>query len=90
MKILCVCGLGQGSSLILRMNVETVLSQMSIRADVENTDVSTAASMSSDYIITGNELAQSLGSGNAKVLIVNNYFDLVEIRQTLQSALINE
>ncbi|EAE2863026.1 PTS ascorbate transporter subunit IIB, partial [Listeria monocytogenes] len=25
MKILAVCGLGQGTSLILRMNVETVL-----------------------------------------------------------------
>ncbi|MGV2686083.1 PTS ascorbate transporter subunit IIB, partial [Clostridium perfringens] len=28
MKILCVCGLGQGTSLILRMNVENVLSGM--------------------------------------------------------------
>ncbi|MBE0792224.1 PTS ascorbate transporter subunit IIB, partial [Escherichia coli] len=28
MKILAVCGLGQGTSLILRMNVETVLRDM--------------------------------------------------------------
>ena len=34
MKILAVCGLGQGTSLILRMNVEAVLAQMGIDADV--------------------------------------------------------
>lgn len=60
MKILCVCGLGQGTSLILRMNVENVLRELGISADVEHTDVSSASSMNADYIITSNELAQSL------------------------------
>ncbi|EHL2549468.1 PTS ascorbate transporter subunit IIB, partial [Listeria monocytogenes] len=32
MKILAVCGLGQGTSLILRMNVETVLRDMGVDA----------------------------------------------------------
>ncbi len=58
MKILCVCGLGQGTSLILRMNVETVLSELGIVADVDNTDVSSAKSERADFIITSNELAQ--------------------------------
>lgn len=43
MKILAVCGLGQGTSLILRMNVETVLRDMGVDADVEHIDVSAAA-----------------------------------------------
>ena len=34
MKVLTVCGLGQGSSLILRMNVESVLKEMGVEADV--------------------------------------------------------
>ncbi|MCM3213903.1 PTS sugar transporter subunit IIB [Niallia taxi] len=88
MKILCVCGLGQGTSLILRMNVETVLSEMGIVADVDNTDVSSATSERADYIITSNELAQSLEDHAGKILIVNNYFDLNEIKQVL-SACIN-
>ncbi|MED4056935.1 PTS sugar transporter subunit IIB [Niallia taxi] len=88
MKILCVCGLGQGTSLILRMNVETVLSELGIAADVDNTDVSSATSEHADYIITSNELAQSLEDHAGKILIVNNYFDLNEIKQVL-SACIN-
>jgi ascorbate PTS system EIIB component len=83
MKILTVCGLGQGTSLILRMNVEQVLSSKGINADVEHTDVSTASSMSADYIITSKELAESLVGHSAKVFIVNNYFDMDEINKAI-------
>ncbi|MRG84943.1 PTS sugar transporter subunit IIB [Salinibacillus xinjiangensis] len=85
MKILCVCGLGQGTSLILRMNVETVLREMGIDAEVENTDVSSAAAESPDYIITSNELSQSLEGHSSKIVIVNNYFDTEEIKTALEA-----
>ncbi|MBS4195629.1 PTS sugar transporter subunit IIB [Lederbergia citri] len=84
MKILCVCGLGQGTSLILRMNVETVLREMGISADVEHMDVSSASGTAADYIITSNELAQSLGGVSAKIIVVNNYFDQGEIKAALE------
>ncbi|MBB3908779.1 PTS system ascorbate-specific IIB component [Anoxybacillus rupiensis] len=87
MKILCVCGLGQGTSLILRMNVETALREMGITADVDNTDVSSASSLNPDIIITSNELAQSLKGTPSKVIIVNNYFDMDEIRSALKENL---
>ncbi|MBA4493537.1 PTS sugar transporter subunit IIB [Paenactinomyces guangxiensis] len=85
MKILCVCGLGQGTSLILRMNVENVLKQLGIQAEVEHVDVSTASGLAADLIITSNELAQSLAGHTAKIVIVNNYFDTGEIKTALQS-----
>lgn len=87
MKFLCVCGLGQGTSLILRMNVENVLKEMDVQADVEHMDVSTASGTQADFIVTNNELAQSLQGHAAKIIIVNNYFDLNEIKESLQAAL---
>ncbi|MBO8162864.1 MAG: PTS sugar transporter subunit IIB [Brevibacillus sp.] len=86
MKILCVCGLGQGTSLILRMNVENVLRELGLDVEVEHTDVSSASGMNADYIITSNELAQSL-TGSAKVIIVNNYFDTHEIKTAIEEHL---
>lgn len=83
MKILTVCGLGQGTSLILKMNVEQALGEKGIQAEVEHTDVSSASSMPADYIITSNELAESLQGLNAKVFIVNNYFDMEEINKAI-------
>ncbi|GMX60536.1 PTS sugar transporter subunit IIB [Paenibacillus elgii] len=87
MKILCVCGLGQGTSLILRMNVESVLRELGVSADVEHTDVSSASGMSVDHIITSNELAQSLQGHSANIMIVNNYFDLNEIKEKLKDTI---
>lgn len=84
LKVLTVCGLGQGTSLILRMNVEQVLNDKGIQADVEHTDVSTASGMDADYVITSNELAESLAGHSGKVIIVNNYFDLEEINQAIE------
>ncbi|WP_149807717.1 PTS sugar transporter subunit IIB, partial [Listeria monocytogenes] len=57
MKIVSVCGLGQGTSIILRMNVETVCRDMGVDADVEHIDVSAARSMNVDIIVTSQELA---------------------------------
>lgn len=87
-KILTVCGLGQGTSLILRMNVEQVLGDKGVHADVEHTDVSAASSMEADFIVTSNELAESLQGHRAKVLIVNNYFDMEEITAVVEENII--
>jgi ascorbate PTS system EIIB component len=89
MKLLCVCGLGQGTSLILRMNIENVLRELGITADVDHMDVSSASSMDADYIVTNKELAESLTNTNAKVIIVNNYFDQQEIKSALEENLKN-
>ncbi|WP_202081666.1 PTS sugar transporter subunit IIB [Caldalkalibacillus salinus] len=87
MKILAVCGLGQGTSLILRMNVENVVKELELEADVEHTDVSSASGMPADYIITSAELAESLTGHEGTVVIVNNYFDTNEIKAALSEAL---
>ncbi|AEE92145.1 PTS sugar transporter subunit IIB [Tepidanaerobacter acetatoxydans] len=85
MKILTVCGLGQGSSLILRMNVESVLKELGIEADVDNSDVSTALFTKPDVIMTNKELAENLKEAKIPILIVKNYFDKDEIKEVLQS-----
>lgn len=87
MKMLAVCGLGQGSSLILRMNVESVLKEMGVKADVDNSDVSTALFVKPDVIITNKELAENLKDSTTPILIVKNYFDKNEIKEALQSFL---
>ncbi|MGI1690429.1 PTS sugar transporter subunit IIB [Thermoanaerobacter uzonensis] len=83
MRILTVCGLGQGSSLILKMNVESVLKNIGITAEVENSDVSTALFEKADLIITNKELAENLENSAVPILIVKNYFDKNEIRNVL-------
>ncbi|WP_165462260.1 PTS sugar transporter subunit IIB [Atlantibacter sp.] len=86
MKILTVCGLGMGSSLILRMNVETVLKKHGVEANVEHMDVSAAASSNADLVITNAELVDNLQHLTCPVVVVNNYIDANEITQALINA----
>lgn len=83
MKILCVCGLGQGSSLILRLNVEDILKQKGVYADIDNADASSASFDNCDYIITSSEIAKSINNPRAKVITVSNYFNKAIIEKEI-------
>jgi ascorbate PTS system EIIB component len=87
LKILAVCGLGQGTSLILRMNIEDVLRELGISADVDHMDVTSASSERADLIIASPQLAPLLASHKAKVVVINSYLDKNEIRRLLQENL---
>lgn len=82
MDILCVCGLGQGSSLILRMTVEEVLRDLGIKANVDNTDLSSVSYMHADYIVTNKVFGDQIHN-NVPKIIVENYFDKEEIRKAI-------
>lgn len=86
MKILTVCGLGMGTSLILRMNVEEVIKEAGKDYEVEHSDVSAATTMPCDYIATTSELAEVLKETGKKIIIINNYFDKEEIEKQLRKA----
>ena len=84
MKILAVCGLGMGSSLILRMNIEAVLSAAHRRAEVAHMDVSAAKTEPADLIVTNGELMSVLQGAACPIAEVNNYFDKKEIEAVLR------
>ena len=88
MKILAVCGMGLGTSLILRMNAEKALKQLGIDADVEVSDMGSARARAAtaDVILTSDELAEQLGPVKPKVVTISNFIDLNEMVTKLQAA----
>ncbi|UJF17779.1 PTS sugar transporter subunit IIB [Vibrio sp. SS-MA-C1-2] len=92
MKILTVCGLGMGTSLILSMNVTDVLKKEFGITDVkvEHMDVSSAKSIPADLIITNSELIGNLKDAHCPVVEVNDYVNHEEIKESLlKSGLFN-
>lgn len=82
LNVLTVCGFGVGTSLILKMNIESVLKSNNIDAEVSNTDITTAPSYSADIIFTSNELYEQLKSVvNVPVVKIDNFMDLKEISE---------
>ncbi len=81
-KILAVCGFGVGTSLILRMNLEQVLKNNDITAEVEHIDVTSAVGIITDIVVTSREIAGQIESNfDVPVIVIDNFMDLNEIEE---------
>lgn len=83
LQVLTVCGVGMGSSLILRMTAEEVFKELGLRARVTATDTSSARSMPADVIL-GQGMHTSEFEGAAPAVIsVDNFLDREELERKL-------
>lgn len=81
-KILAICGFGVGTSLILRMNLEKVLKENQLEADVEHIDMTSAVGMQTDLVVTSKEIAGEIKSGfSVPIIIIENFMNLEEIKE---------
>ncbi|MEY2816064.1 MAG: hypothetical protein RJA78_640 [Actinomycetota bacterium] len=89
MKIIAVCGMGIGTSVLLKMNAEKVLDILGVSAEVQAADISRAKvdGPSADIILTTPELVYQLEKMPGKIVAIEHVFDLVEIREKLSAAL---
>lgn len=85
MKLLAVCGFGVGSSMVLKMTLESVLSNLGVSAQVENTDISSAIGMDADAIFTSYELKTQLEkSTQVPIYPIKKYMDKNEVKESLE------
>lgn len=89
MKILAICGMGLGSSLILKITLEKVIRQLGLDASVDVTDINAGRSQaeSVDIVVTSEELAERIGGVKAEIITVKDYFDVKEMTEKLQKAI---
>ena len=89
MRIVAVCGMGIGTSVLLKMNIEKVLTQLGVSATVEAVDMTTAraAGFDADIIMTTPDLLPLLDGLTAKIVEIEHFFDLEELHTKLTRAL---
>ncbi len=87
MRILAICGVGQGTSLLLKMNIEEVLKDLGQEAEVDFTDLTSARGDNANIIVTNSQLAPNLDGHSGEVVVVDNYTDKEEIRNALSPVL---
>jgi PTS system ascorbate-specific IIB component len=87
-KIMCCCGSGLGSSMLVRMNVEKVLKKYGIQNDIEviHTSVSDASEGAADLFVVGGDLAEFV-EGLSNKIILANIMDMVELEAKLKEKL---
>lgn len=84
MKILTVCGFGVGTSLLLKMTVDSVLSEEEIDAEVEAMDMTSVCGYSADIILTSKEIGQQIeGQVNGKLVYISNFMNKEEVKEKI-------
>ena len=91
LKILAVCGNGQGSSIVLRLGMEPALEELGISdASIECTALGQAQSMVQfvDMIIIAAHLVDGIDlPENKPVVVVKNLINKQEVREKVEAAL---
>lgn len=90
-NILFVCGAGLGSSFAAQMSAEDVLNKLGVEANLDHVDISTAASVKTDIIITAENFRSqfekySLDS-ETSIIYLKNIVSKVEIEEKLTPVL---
>jgi len=90
MKIVTVCGMGIGTSILLKMNTEKALRALGMDRDwdVEAADIGTARGLArnADMVLTSADLAEELAGIQTKLVVIKNFTDVKEITETLKAA----
>ena len=86
LNIMCVCGFGVGSSMILKMNVDDVLKSNGVNCSVEVSDVTSAASSEVDLVFASEDIARQLNHAEVPVIVINDFLDKDEIKEKGLSA----
>ena len=86
-NILTVCGVGSGSSLILRMYVEDILEEYGIRYKVQAGQASEGKSTKADILMCSNEFVSVVKGTTARLIPITSFTDKDELRTKLGPAL---
>jgi ascorbate PTS system EIIB component len=90
LRVLTVCGMGIGSSLLLKMNAEKALKQLGVPADVDQAEIGLARSAAAKYdvVLTTAELASLLKDVKAPVVCIKNFISIPSMVESLRPALV--
>ena len=86
MKIMCVCGFGMGSSLILKMGVETAMRELGVACDVEHWAAGTMEGIKCDLIVTSEDFRDTMGDRD-DVVFVQSIVKVPVIKENLKEYL---
>lgn len=85
MKIVAICGLGVGSSVIGKMNIDSIVSDNGFEdVDVDTVDLGSVESKPADIYVTTRELVDNLPENvKAKTIVLTNFVDKDDIAKHL-------
>lgn len=83
MRIATLCGMGFGTSMMLKLFIEEILKDLGIKAEVVPWDLGTFKGQKANIVVASADMAMHLKSTSAKVVLIKNLVDKKELRDKL-------
>ncbi|PTX53993.1 PTS system IIB component (L-Asc family) [Melghirimyces profundicolus] len=83
MKIVTVCGMGFGTSLMVKMTIDDILNEVGFNAEVEASDIGSITGRVADLFVTSTEMQNQFSGIESDVIFLKNMTDKQEIREKL-------
>ena len=81
MKIVTVCGMGFGTSLMLLMDIQAIAKAQGYEVNGEATDLGSAKGMTCDFMVASSEIAGELKDEAVEIVPIMNILDKQEIEE---------
>lgn len=87
MRIATLCGMGFGTSMMLKLFIDDILKAESIKAEVVPWDLGTFKGQKADIVVAPLDMESHLRSTTAKVVLIRNLVDKAEVRTKILEAI---
>ncbi|HOG47493.1 MAG TPA: PTS sugar transporter subunit IIB [Anaerolineae bacterium] len=87
MRIATLCGMGFGTSMMLKLFIDDILKAEGIKAEVIPWDLGTFKGQQADIIVAAMDMEMHLRSTTARVVLIRNLVDKAEIRTKVVAAI---
>jgi PTS system ascorbate-specific IIB component len=87
MRIATLCGMGFGTSMMLKLFIEEILKAEGLKAEVIPWDLGSFKGQQVDIVVAPTDMQMHLKGANAKVVLIRNLVDKAEIKEKIVSAI---
>ena len=87
-NIITLCSFGVGTSLILKINIESILNELNKNFEVSTSDILTVTSLNPDFIVTSNYLLKDMKDKvSVPIIGVENFINKKDLKNSLVTIL---
>ncbi|MEW6047538.1 MAG: PTS sugar transporter subunit IIB [Bacillota bacterium] len=83
MRVVALCGMGFGTSLMLKMTIGDIFRAHGIKADVQAWDLGSFKGQAADIVVAPQDMKRHLKDYQGRVVLINNLTDRREIEEKL-------
>lgn len=87
MRIATLCGMGFGTSMMLKLFIEDILKPEGIKAEIIPWDLGSFKGQQADIVVAPTDMASHLKDSKARVVLIKNLVDKAEVKEKVLAAI---